>query len=248
MYNADTQKKLLELMTVHETLCPELFNEGQLRQEVQSQLLDFAILLSAVIGESFEGAKIKDIVLCGSSANYTYHDCSGIDIGIIWQSKHLTAEELDKKFSCLNFSTIDPPFNLYIGKHLIFIKNMALMPAGSGIYSLMQNKWLSYPVQKKYEFNDYELYLKYQELNENINDFMSYLPKNTDLSLPPKNCIKARNFYYALARKAFLDTKEKDEYSLDFIAYKCWKFMRGHHLMIKYLGDSYNIYFNENGG
>lgn len=245
MYDANTRKKILQLMTVRDVLCPELFKEGKLLPEIKSLLLDVSELMSIIIGDSFENVKIQDIVLCGGCANYTYHNNSGIDVGIVWESNMLTKEDFDKKLSYLNFSTIEPPFNLYIGNHLIFIKNMALMPAGSGIYSLKKDKWLSQPIQKEYEFNDYELYLKYQDLNNQVNNFMSSLPKNPDLSLPPQNCLKARNFYSSLAWKAFCDVKEKDEYCIEFMAYKCWKFMRRHHLMIKYIGDSYNLYINE---
>lgn len=234
-------------MRLNNELCPELFCGEKLFPDVLLLLSDIAELRADIVGKAFEKVYIRDVVLCGSCAGYSYYNKAGIDVGIIWQAKCLSADEFDKKLFFLNSGINDFPFNFKIGNRPIVVHNMALMPAGAGIYSLWQNKWLKFPQKDNYQFTDYELYLKYCQLDGQVNDFMSSLPKNSELFLLPEDCAKAENLYFSLARNAFYNMAERGEYNIDSTAYRCWKYLGRATQLLTYLGNCYGAYVNSGG-
>ena len=119
------------------------------------------------------------------------------------------------------------------------------MAGGYGIYSVTQNKWLSFPERKHFTYSLNDLYKRYVEVDETVNNFMCSLPKSEKDLIAPADCQTVENFDHILNADALdneRNTKEK-EYNLDFQAFRLFRRLGKAEQLKKYVRDSYFMYF-----
>ena len=136
-------------------------------------------------------------------------------------------------------------FNFEIYGRPVNYASYATMPGGSGIYSVTQNKWLSFPERKHFTYSLNDLYKRYVEVDETVNNFMRSLPKSEKDFIAPADCLKVENFYQMLYVDALdneRNMKEK-EYNLDFQAFRLFRRLGKAEQLKKYVRDSYFMYF-----
>lgn len=155
-------------------------------------------------------------------------------------------EDFEEKLKLGNGGYRNRGFNFEIYGRPVNYASYATMPGGSGIYSVTQNKWLSFPERKHFTYSLNDLYKRYVEVDETVNNFMRSLPKSEKDFIAPADCQKVENFYqmlYADALDNERNTKEK-EYNLDFRLSDCfggWE----NRTAEKYVRDSYLCILSE---
>ncbi len=244
----DIKQRINQLIHVQDNLCPELFAKNQkLRPEVKEVILNIVDLAGELISETFIDVKLKDVLLCGSCAGFLYLPQSEIDLVLLWEMPEelQSPEEFEEKLKLGNSGYRHRGFNFQIyGRNVNYV-SYATMPGGSGIYSVMQNKWLSFPERKHFTYSLNDLYDRFVELDEYVNQFMSSLPKSKEGFISPSDCLKAENFYQMLYIDA-LDNERKSpekEYNIDFQAFRIFRKLGKAAQLKKYVRDSYFMYF-----
>ncbi|MBE6444220.1 MAG: hypothetical protein E7020_06110 [Alphaproteobacteria bacterium] len=140
------------LLHPNETLDVRLFNYGgQMHQDVRQQLLSNAnFVINKTIG-GIKYLKVKDIVLCGSSASYFYREKSDIDISIeVYNDNcpYLPDKDtyLGKLLKILQFGSTHR-FNFTLNNRFVDISIRDSDNDFMGVYSLLNDKWVIEPDQ-----------------------------------------------------------------------------------------------------
>lgn len=148
------QKDLEPIKSFHlkDNLNPKLWEDFELNPEVREQLLQIA-------QDFYEAteleADVKDIILTGSLANYNWSErYSDYDLHIIIDFKEINEDiELVKKFT-------DAVKNIWNKNHDItikgyevevYIQNITEHHVSSGIFSLLNDRWIIKPEKEEFE-------------------------------------------------------------------------------------------------
>lgn len=127
-------------ISFHTTLNPKLWDNNNLIPEVRLQLLKIARHFAEYL--NVEKLDLKDITISGSNAAYGYNDSSDLDLHLVAVVKPEQVELYDAKK------------NVYNSRYSIKIKDIDVelyvqdyrqKHYSAGIYSVLNNKWLSEP-------------------------------------------------------------------------------------------------------
>lgn len=197
-------------------LNPLVFDEDEVIDE------NVKDLLLKIANYFWEGLEIpepfEDVVLTGSSANYTYTPNSDIDLHIIIDFNKFKDPELIKKYFDKSKSNWNNVHDLKLGKHNIELyvqdKNEK-KTANAGVYSLMNNEWIYKPTYEKFEISDSEIENKTKLFKQQIDRLIKQGKDNPQKSIKLIDKIRERikNF-----RQAGLD--KSGEYSIENLAFK----------------------------
>lgn len=135
----------VEPIGLHKDLNPSLWTGEQLKPEVRVALLRIAREFYRFLEVK---ARIVDIVISGSQANYNYSDSSDIDLHVIIP---ISSIECDEPIESL----FDTKRKLWKAKHTIDIYGIPVeayaedqhRPAVSSVYSVLNDRWVKHPEQ-----------------------------------------------------------------------------------------------------
>lgn len=139
--------KLFEIaIHYHKTLCPKLWDDMKLKEEVRDALLQIADSFIDTLDVKFDP---EDIVLTGSLANYNWNSESDVDL-------HLMIDLGQYRKNCPDF--VDDFFQdkktLWNDRHDIdiyghavevYVQDIKEEHAASGLYSVLNDKWIKEP-------------------------------------------------------------------------------------------------------
>jgi len=133
-------EELIDPNPHHHELNPVLWDEKNLRPEVRHQLLKIAKNFVDFLEEP--NLKLKDVTLSGSSAGYNYSEYSDIDLHLVVNTEELFTAKKIQYNNTYDLTIKGIPVELYV------------QPAGQkhhseGIFSVLDNKWLSEPEHKE---------------------------------------------------------------------------------------------------
>jgi predicted nucleotidyltransferase len=162
------QNMLLE-QYYNDQLNPDFWQNGEFNPSIRQKLLEIA-------ENFFEKLKlnvpIEDIQLTGSLANYTYTEYSDLDVHILIDFSKISENiELVKK-------ALDGIRFIWNLRHQITIKghevelylqNAEEVHDASGLYSLLENKWIRKPQYNPPEVDERSVELKFNEYVKLIN-------------------------------------------------------------------------------
>lgn len=227
----ETHEELLEIskeiLNVKKNFDPRVFSEnGKIHNLLRQRLLHRAHYMAQETIGSTKGLEVGDIVLLGSSASYFYRPASDLDVKIEIINKscpYLPAfkeceDGFTKYLSSLTSSFFSNHQKFFIGKRFLDIK---LAPkvwdyAWTGIYSLIDNKWLILPRKDiAKDFTAETLVQYYYVRCQEIDDFVNSLPKSGE-KYSQEQCNKM--FYYY--KTQVLDRNQTIE---DYLAFKIIK-------------------------
>ena len=159
------------MIQIHNSLNPELWQDKVLIPEIRKQL----IKISAAF---YDTLKIKvvpeDILLTGSSANYNYTPNSDIDLHILLNFKKINCElDFTKEYFLNKKSLWNNEHEITIkGKDVeLYVQDIREPHKSTGIYSVMQDKWLVKPSMSNFylqNVNKNEILQKYNHIKELI--------------------------------------------------------------------------------
>lgn len=164
--------RINELLQIryHNTLNPKFWDDVILKDEVRDQLI--TISENFIDFLSVENLSVEDIVITGSNANYNWTEVSDIDLHIIidMESFKMACPDLaagffnDKKtlWNTQNDVTI------YDQQVEIYAQDASEEHIATGMYSILNNKWIITPEYSPPEYNDIAVEAKAEQLKYEI--------------------------------------------------------------------------------
>lgn len=196
----------------HSKLNPDLWDGATLKSEVKEQLL----VIAKEFVETLEipNLDVEDIILTGSNANFNWTPESDIDL-------HLVVDMSEMKNRCPEFTedffqdkktlwNEHHDITIYEQPVEIYVQDAKEEHISSGVYSLMEDKWLKKPEYSPPSIDDAAVKAKAQEIAYKIKKLIS---SRADLEDVQKLREKVRKF-----RKAGLDAN--GEFSTENLAFK----------------------------
>jgi hypothetical protein len=192
----------------HDRLNPHLWNGRELDPKVRYKLLKIAKHFIEFI--NIPNIRLKDVTLSGSNAAYTYTEHSDIDLHIVVDIPGSAEFHLKPLF--------DAKKNQYNFNHDVKIHGIDVevyvQPStdkhhSAGIYSILDNKWLSTPTAVKVNIDDDDVGLKVK----------NYLNK-IKLALRSKDINVANTIKDELNKLRKSGLEREGEFSVENIAFK----------------------------
>ena len=201
--------KILEfIQAVHynNELNPKLWSNNILRREVRSKLLNIARDFVKFI--ALPQINLKDITISGSNASYGYGEHSDLDLHLVVtmpNTPHIR-ELFDAKKNNYNYNHKIKIQGIDVE---VYVQDELQPHHSAGIYSVLDNVWLSKPTHKVPKISDKEVRLKARGYSSMVNKAL----KSSDL-----NTIQDVMTDLKRLRRTGLDVG--GEFSVENLAYK----------------------------
>jgi hypothetical protein len=139
-------------------LNPKIWDGQELKADVREQLLTIA---QDFYNTTDLKAKIKDVILTGSLANYNWSEkYSDYDLHILIDFKEVNEdEELVKKFVDAVKNIWNKEYDITIEGYEVevYIQDVKELHRSSGVYSILNNRWNVEPVKAEFEPDELEI-------------------------------------------------------------------------------------------
>jgi predicted nucleotidyltransferase len=211
-------KKIVKSFKVKDTLSNDIFDKSgetyNMRGEIRKSLLKIADDFIETLGVEFF---IHDVILTGSLANFNWSNYSDVDLHILIDYKETNYDlSLLKEF-------FDAKKNVWNEKHDITIKGFDVEiyvqdvdepHVSSGVYSVLNNKWVVEPESKKPMIDDRLIIQKGEEYSIKIDNLIKRNEEGDDVLKDIDNLrMKLKTF-----RQSGLDAG--GEYSYENLTFK----------------------------
>lgn len=159
----------MKVRIYNDILNPTVWEGFKLNSEIKDRLLQ--------IGKDFytdteTDAPLKDILFVGSLANYNWTDKSDFDVHLVIDFKDVdeNVELVEKLVNALK-SKWNDAHDIHLKGHNVevFIQDVTKVNRSTGVYSLMQDKWLSEPQKENVEIDKEKIQQKYNDYVTKIN-------------------------------------------------------------------------------
>jgi hypothetical protein len=179
----DQDEKIVKSFYSKDTLSPDIFDKsGKMIESVRDKLLSVADNFIEFLGVNFF---IHDVVLTGSLANYNWSEFSDIDLHVIidyedsGHNMSLLKEFFDAKKNSWNKSH-DVKIQNYEVE--IYVQDVKEKHISSGVYSVLNNKWIIEPQKEKKKIDDRGILEKGEEYAKIIDKLISKNERGIDVS------------------------------------------------------------------
>jgi predicted nucleotidyltransferase len=159
----------MKVRLYNNTLNPVIWDNLKLNPEIKEKLLQ--------IGKDFYAdtetdAPLKDVLFVGSLANYNWSDTSDFDVHVVIDFKDVdeNVELVEKLVNALK-SKWNDEHDIHLKGHNVevYIQDVTKENRSTGVYSLMQDKWLSEPQKENIEIDKEKIQEKYNDFVRKIN-------------------------------------------------------------------------------
>jgi len=159
----------MKVRIYNDILNPAIWDNLKLKPEIKEKLLQ--------IGKDFYAdtetdAPLKDILFVGSLANYNWSDTSDFDVHVVIDFKDVdeNVELVEKLVNALK-SKWNDEHDIHVKQHNVevYIQDVNKENRSTGVYSLMQDKWLSEPQKENIEIDKEKIQEKYNDFVRKIN-------------------------------------------------------------------------------
>jgi len=159
----------MKVRIYNDILNPVIWDNNKLNPEIKEKLLQ--------IGKDFYAdtetdAPLKDILFVGSLANYNWSDTSDFDVHVVIDFKDVdgNVELVEKLVNALK-SKWNDEHDIHLKGHNVevYIQDVTKENRSTGVYSLMQDKWLSEPQKENIQIDKEKIQEKYNDTVRKIN-------------------------------------------------------------------------------
>jgi len=159
----------MKVRIYNDILNPAIWDNNKLNPEIKEKLLQ--------IGKDFYAdtetdAPLKDILFVGSLANYNWSDTSDFDVHVVIDFKDVdgNVELVEKLVNALK-SKWNDEHDIHLKGHNVevYIQDVTKENRSTGVYSLMQDKWLSEPQKENIQIDKEKIQEKYNDTVRKIN-------------------------------------------------------------------------------
>ena len=210
----------------HDTLNPALWKNNQLKLEIRLKLLEIARNFIEFI--KVTNINLKDITISGSNAAYTYTKHSDLDLHLIVDIDPSQEQNLKSLF--------DAKKNQYNFIHDIKVKGIDVevyvqasdQPHHSaGIYSVLDNRWISKPKLERVNLND-----------DDVQDKVNNYTKKIEMALNSKTIQEVESIIDDISKIHKSGLASGGEFSIENLAFKV---LRARGLIDKLRQHKYNL-------
>jgi len=168
--------EFVKAVTYHSTLNPKLWTGTFLKQDVRHRLL--AIAKDFVHFIALPQINLKDITISGSNASYGYSEYSDVDLHLIvtMPDDPVVRELFDAKKNNYNFKH---KIQLHGIDVEVYVQDAKQTHHSAGIYSVLNNQWITKPEHKTPEVTDKEVRQKARSYAVMINKALKSNDLNT---------------------------------------------------------------------
>ena len=159
---------LADAVRFHDQLNPRLWGKNEhLLPRVREKLLEIAEDFKEFLGVA--DVEVKDITLSGSNAAYTYTPNSDIDLHLVVDIPELNDDVYRELFNAKKYQYNDE-HNIRIGGYDVelYVQPSDDKHVSSGIYSVLNNKWLQVPKPRKADVDDISVRSKYEDIGNRV--------------------------------------------------------------------------------
>jgi predicted nucleotidyltransferase len=159
----------MKVRIYNDILNPAIWDNNKLNPEIKEKLLQ--------IGKDFYAdtetdEPLKDILFVGSLANYNWSDTSDFDVHVVIDFKDVdgNVELVEKLVNALK-SKWNDEHDIHLKGHNVevYIQDVTKENRSTGVYSLMQDKWLSEPQKENIQIDKEKIQEKYNDTVRKIN-------------------------------------------------------------------------------
>ena len=198
--------EFIQAVHYNKELNPKLWSNNILRREVRTKLLNIAQDFVKFI--ALPNINLKDVTISGSNASYGYGEHSDLDLHLVVTMPDIPhiRELFDAKKNNYNYNHKIKIQGIDVE---VYVQDEAQPHHSAGIYSVLDNMWLSKPTHKVPKISDREVRLKARGYSSMVNKAL----KSDDL-----NTVQHVTADLKRLRKTGLDVG--GEFSVENLAYK----------------------------
>lgn len=173
-------REFVKAVTYHSTLNPKLWSSNNLKKDVRYKFL--AIAKDFVKFINIPQINLKDITISGSNASYGYNEYSDVDLHlVVTMPDDATIRELfDAKKNNYNFKHKIQVHGIDVE---VYVQDQAQPHHSAGIFSVLDNRWLTKPTHKTPDVTDREVRSKARNYSSMINKAIQSDELNTLLAV-----------------------------------------------------------------
>jgi hypothetical protein len=204
-----TQEGVVDSAVIfRDKLNPSLWKNNQLKPIIRYKLLQIAKNFVDFIG--IKKLNLKDITISGSNAAYTYTEQSDLDLHLIVNipaDQEMQLKQLfDAKKNQYNFTRKIKIKGIDIE---VYVQGSEDAHHSAGIYSVLNNRWISEPKQERVDIND-------DDVENKVNSYIGKI--RMALKSDNRQQIEAVKDEIAKIRKAGLE--QAGEFSVENLTFK----------------------------
>ena len=165
---------LNDAVKFNDRLNPRLWDANEhLRPDVQAALLKIANDFAEFLGIS--DIELKDITISGSNAAYTYTPHSDIDLHLVVDLPRADSSDVYRELFDAKKYQYNDLHNIKIGNYDVelYVQNANQPHISQGIYSVLNNDWISVPRRQKPDVDDISTRSKYDTLTQHIDQVIA---------------------------------------------------------------------------
>jgi hypothetical protein len=152
----------------NDRLNPRIWSaDEKMRPEVREQLLRIADDFREFLGIDVE---VKDITVSGSNAAYTYTPHSDIDLHLVVDLPRADKSEVYRELFDAKKYAYNDMHDIKIGDYDVelYVQDANKPHISQGIYSVINNDWVSVPKRRRPDVNDISIKSKFEDLGYRI--------------------------------------------------------------------------------
>jgi hypothetical protein len=160
---------LADAVKFHNQLNPRLWDQREhLKPDVHAKLMEIARDFQEFLG--VPDLEIKDITVSGSNAAYNYTPHSDVDLHLVVDMPDARNSEVFRELFDAKKFQYNTEHDIRIGGYDVelYVQDAEQEHHSQGIYSLLQNQWISVPKRRKPDVDDISVRSKYEDVGHRI--------------------------------------------------------------------------------
>jgi len=163
--NEFVEQSVDDAVVFHDELNPAFWANGEMKPIIRYKLLQIAMDFVKFIG--IKQLNLTDVIMTGSNASYNYTKFSDVDLHLVVNipDSDVFKELYDSKKGLWNeqHNVKVKGFDVEV-----YVQDAAEKHISSGMYSVLNNKWIKEPKPEKPSINDMSVEHKYHDLHNEI--------------------------------------------------------------------------------
>ena len=156
--------RLAAAVTFNDKLNPKLFSGHRLKPEIRKHLLEIAADFKQFLGVT--DLELKDITISGSNAAYTYTATSDIDLHLVVDLPQADQSTVFRELFDAKKYQYNDLYEIKVKGYDVelYVQNANEKHISSGIYSLVNDDWVSIPKKRDFADADISVAAKFKDL------------------------------------------------------------------------------------